>query len=204
MGQAVKLADTAKYHAARVGNGGISGDDPNKVIKLRCKMAQAQHLQERMKAANKVAKSKRKNYTDEEKIADLQEMGFSHADAVALLTPKYGRFYGFESYQLSNNSAEIRRIADRIAEEEANQAAANTPDATYTMPNGDDVTIVFDADDNRIRLYFPGKPNESVRSIVKRNGFNWSPYNKEWQRKMTVNARRSVQYLVKELGMIEA
>ena len=211
MGKAVALADTAKYHAARaarIGHAGINGDDPNKLIKLRRKLAQAQHLQAQMKAANQVIKRKRKGDTDAQKIADLQAMGFSPTAAVKLLMPDANRI-GFAAYQLSNNSAEIRRIAERITQEQANQQAAETPDRTYTMPNGDQVTVTFDAADNRIRVCFPGKPfggthgepDEATRATLKHNGFNWSPYNKAWQRQITANARYALRTVIAALKM---
>ena len=208
MGKAVALADTAKYHAARaarIGNAGISGDDPNKVIKLRRKLAQAQHLQEQMKAANQVIK--RKNNTAEQKIFDLEAMGYSRTDAAKLLIPDFANRIGFAPYQLSNNSAEIRHIAERITQEQANQQAAETPDRTYTLPNGDRVTVTFDAADNRIRVCFPGKPfggthgepDEATRATLKHNGFNWSPYNKAWQRQITANARYALRTVIAAL-----
>ena len=202
MGKAVALADTAKYHAARaarIGHAGINGDDPNKLIKLRRKLAQAQHLQEQMKAANKVIK--RKNDTAEQKIFDLEAMGYSATAAAKLLLPDFAKRIGFAPYQLSNNSAEIRRIADRITQEQANQQAAETPDRTYTMPNGDQVTVTFDAADNRIRICFPGKPDEATRAMLSQKGFNWSPYNKAWQRQITANARYALLNVIAALGM---
>ena len=212
MGKAVALADTAKYHAARaarIGNAGISGDDPNKIIKLRRKLAQAQHLQEQMKAANQVIKRKRKGDTDAQKLADLQAMGYSPTAAAKLLLPDFANQIGFAAYQISNNNAEIRRITDRITQEQANQQAAETPDRTYTLPNGDRVTVTFDATDNRIRVCFPGKPfggthgepDEATRATLSQKGFNWSPSNKAWQRQITANARYALLNVIAALGM---
>lgn len=204
LGKGVELASTAKYHAARaarVGKGGISGDDPNAVIKLRRKLALAEKLQQRMKDANKIAKSKRKGYTDEQKVKDLQAQGYTLEQSYKIMAPDFAGRIGFPAYALSNNNAEIKRIRQRIDEEIANAEARNTPDADYTMPNGDIVTVEFDGEDNRIRLHFPGKPQPEVRSVLKRNGFRWSRYNGAWQRQNTANARAVLDYVLRQLEM---
>lgn len=206
-GKSVKLAETAKYHAARaarVGKSGISADDPNKIIKLRVKMAQLDKLQRTMVAANKIVRSKRKAYSQDEKIADLVALGLTEKQAHELFVPDYGSRIGFPSYALSNNSAEIRRLRDRIAIELSNIAAvAQAQDKTYRLPDGMEVELVWDAGNNRVRFCFDGKPDADVRGVVKSNGFNWSRYNSAWQRKITANARYAVRQVIRELEMEE-
>ena len=97
--------------------------------------------------------------------------------------------------------SKIRRIAERITQEQANQQAAAQPDRTYTLPNGHQVTVTFDAADNRIRICFPGKPDEATRATLGQNGFNWSPYNNAWQRKITANARYALRTVIAALKM---
>lgn len=43
------------------------------------------------------------------------------------------------------------------------------------------VEVVIDPQENRIRLHFPGKPSQEVRSQLKSLGFRWSPTNMAWQ-----------------------
>lgn len=51
-----------------------------------------------------------------------------------------------------------------------------------------DVKVVHDIADNRIRLFFPGKPEQKMIQTLKSRGFKWSPRNKAWQRQLTPNA----------------
>lgn len=91
------------------GMGGISADDPNAVSKLESKLAKLEQAQETMKAVNAYY---RKNKTldgcphlSPEQIEKLKaSMSGSYR-----ANPK-----PFESYQLSNNNAEIHRLKDRI------------------------------------------------------------------------------------------
>jgi len=46
------------------------------------------------------------------------------------------------------------------------------------------VVLKTNKDDNRVQLFFDGKPDEDIRTILKRNGFRWSPYNGCWQRQL--------------------
>ena len=91
------------------GMGGISADDPNAVSKLESKLAKLEQAQETMKAVNAYY---RKNKTldgcphlSTEQIEKLKEAMSGSYRA----NPK-----PFESYQLSNNNAEIHRLKDRI------------------------------------------------------------------------------------------
>lgn len=52
--------------------------------------------------------------------------------------------------------------------------------------------VIENAEINRLQIVFDGKPNDEVRTIIKSNGYKWSPKNKTWQRQLTDNARASV------------
>jgi hypothetical protein len=41
---------------------------------------------------------------------------------------------------------------------------------------------------DRLQVWFSGKPEETLRAKLKSNGFNWSPTNATWQRKLNDNA----------------
>ena len=51
-----------------------------------------------------------------------------------------------------------------------------------------EVKVISNTDVNRLQIIFNGKPEESVRSFLKKNGYKWSPTNNAWQRQLTPNA----------------
>ena len=55
-------------------------------------------------------------------------------------------------------------------------------DTTEQEVNG--ITITKDLEDNRIRLHFPGKPKDEIRTLLKAHGFRWSYSNDAWQRQL--------------------
>lgn len=78
-------------------------------------------------------------------------------------------------YELSNLSSNIQQVKKRIEHLEGLKAM---PEKVEEI-NG--TTIKIDKEINRVVILFPSKPNEEIRSKLKRNGFRWSPYNKAWQ-----------------------
>lgn len=40
-----------------------------------------------------------------------------------------------------------------------------------------EINVVENYSENRIQLFFDGKPDEATRKELKRNGFRWSGYN---------------------------
>jgi len=166
----------------------IESGELDALEKLRAKLAKLEQLQATMKAANKIAR--KKSLTEEEKIAQLTELdGISEKTARALLVPNMGQI-GFESFRLTNNNANIRRLKKRI------QAVTALQDADPIEFGGEDFEIYEDDVDNRIRIEFPGKPSRVVCSWLKSHGWNYSPRNTAWQRKITANARRVAQSFI--------
>jgi hypothetical protein len=94
--------------------GGISSDDPNALKKLQTKLAETEHFQDVMKKVNAVIKN---CPTTEMRIKALLPLSNNEVSlARKLLEPDYAGRVGFKAYQLTNNSAEIRRLRERIAE----------------------------------------------------------------------------------------
>ena len=73
-------------------------------------------------------------------------------------------------------------------EERTPKTRSGRPSAQYQLPGGGRVEIRQDQDDNRIRLFFPGKPSDEQRARLKKRGFRWSPRAGAWQRQLTENA----------------
>ena len=85
---------------------------------------------------------------------------------------------GADSYHLSNLGQNIRSVKQRI---EYLKKQENIQDIEEIYG---EITLKVDKEDNRVRLIFPGKPSEEIRTKLKSNGFRWSPYNVAWQRQL--------------------
>jgi len=80
------------------------------------------------------------------------------------------------------------QLGELRAKEEGGESSAGAPSTLYRLPGGGRVEIRQDQDDNRIRLFFPGKPSDDQRARLKKRGFRWSPRAGAWQRQLTENA----------------
>ena len=198
LGQSVKLADKANYYEGKadsVGKAGISSDDPNAIAKLGQKYKALKRQQAMMKDANKIIRSK---VDDAEKIKKLQEIGVSDEVAHKLITPDFMGRTGYADYKLTGNTAEMRRIIDRVLEIDKNkERAAETPKSEDYSKYG--FKVERNTDINRLQLKFDGKPDEKTRTLLKSSGFRWSPRESAWQRQLTGNAEYSLKNIVKKL-----
>lgn len=55
--------------------------------------------------------------------------------------------------------------------------------------------VIQNEQENRLQLKFDGKPDEETRSLLKKNGYKFSPSRGVWQRQLTNNARYSVRLI---------
>lgn len=170
------------------GTGGISSDDPQAIAKLKVKLTALEAIQDTMKQVNAYY---RKHKTldgcpglTKDQIYDIQ-VGM---DRSWRNEPK-----PFESYELSNNNANIRRIKARIEELEKREAEP--------APNGwtfDGGEVVMNKEENRLQILFDGKPDEQTRTILKSHGFRWAPSQGAWQRQLTDNAIYAAKKITQE------
>lgn len=154
---------------------------------LKAKIAQAEKLQEMMKAANAIL---RRNIPDSEKIRLIIQTGFKEENARELLKPDFAGRIGF-SYQLTNNSAEIRRLKGRLAELESKEI---TPTTEISFEGG---RIVDNKELDRVQIIFDQKPSQEVINSLRGEGWHWSPSNMAWQRKRTDAAIMSARRITK-------
>jgi hypothetical protein len=192
-GKAFALHDQAAEldrRAAAVGKGGISSDDPEALGKLRAKLADMEDRHERMKRTNTLIRR--------EDRAGLERMGYT-ADAIEkLFRPDFRGRAGFASYELTNSSANIRRVRDRIA------ALEKMAEHTDREEQGQGYTYREDVEDNRAVFLFDAKPEKTVRDLLKRNAFVFSPTRSPagksaYVRKLTPNAIATAKYLRPQL-----
>jgi hypothetical protein len=132
-------------------------------------------MQAKAKLINKAVRSK----TPE---ASLRALGISEKLVQAALKPDdFGRL-GVPSYVITNNGAELRRLQGRL---KVLTERAETPAPAPLEAEGG-VRVV--EEENRVRIYFPGKPDEAVRATLKSHGFKWAPSAGAWQRMASPDA----------------
>lgn len=153
----------------------IMAGDADAVERLQREHDTATRVHARMKAANAAIRKHAKAGPDAQ-VEALMAQGFTEPRARDLLKPDFCGRIGFADYEITNNGANIRRIAARIA---ALEQAKAQPDTEREGANG--VRMEDSPADNRVRLFFPGKPADDVRAKLKAHGFRWSPTVGAWQ-----------------------
>jgi len=179
MGKSAEAEKKAAYYEERAtaaaNNNMISSDDPDAIQKLRTRIAKLETKQEKMKAVNKIVKSRRKTYTEEQKKTDLVRLGYPEKIAVLFFEPDYCGRIGFPSYELTNNNGNIRRLRARLEEMGKHQ------DDVSQEIQIDGIEIIDNVEENRVQVFFPGKPDVNIRKELKSAGFRWAPSNGCWQ-----------------------
>lgn len=182
-------ADQARDRAkAAANNHAISSDDPEALNRLRNRLAKLERLQEQMKAANAAIRLKDTAKGD----AKLAELGFSPIDIAKLRQPDFMGRVGFPAYALTNNSATIRSVKERIVELEA-MASGPAPEG-WTFDGGE---VICNVPENRLQVRFDSIPDEETRSALKSCGFHWSRFAGVWQRQLTRNAIAAARHVLK-------
>lgn len=172
MRKSIELDSKADYYEQRAkaieNNRSIFSDDPEATTKIADRIAKLEQRQELMKAANKLVKK-----NDREGLAKL---GFDDKVIDSLFKPDCFGNLGFASYAITNNGANIRRLKRRMADLDK----LSDSQSSETVINN--VTINANVEENRVQIFFPGKPDANVRSELKANGFRWAPSVGAWQR----------------------
>lgn len=158
----------------RPGDRPIMAGDDNATERLKEKIAEAEKLQARMKEVNaKIRRHAKAGF--ESQVAALVAVGVVESVARELLTPDFCGRIGFPSYELTNNQANIRRMKERL---QAITAAKEQPETSFI---GENARLEDSPSENRIRLFFPGKPAQEIRARLKSRGFRWTPSLGCWQ-----------------------
>ena len=163
------------------------------VERLQSKLDTLTELHDKMKAANKIVRSKK--LSEEEQIDGLVALGLNEKQAVEILKPtERWQSVGFPTYQLQNNLAKIK---DTQAAIERHKAMAEAEDKEIKFNGG---RVVVCNSDERMRFYFDEIPPVEVRNLMKRNAFKWSPKNGAWQRQLTANCKFDTKRILAELN----
>ena len=163
------------------------------VERLQSKLDTLTELHEKMKAANKIVRSKK--MVEAEQIDELVALGFNEQQAIEILKPtERWQSVGFQTYQLQNNLAKIK---DTQAAIERHKAMAEAEDKEIKFNGG---RVVVCNSEERMRFYFDSIPPVEVRNLMKRNAFKWSPKNGAWQRQLTANCKFDTKRILAELN----
>jgi hypothetical protein len=152
----------------------IYAGDGDAIERLEAKVTQAEALQVRMRETNATIRRHKKD-GELSQIAALMLMGYRESHARELLQPDFCGRIGYADYQLTNNGANIRRMKERLEHITRLQATPGQ-EIEGTLARFEDCPK-----ENRVRLFFPGKPDEAVRTELKGNGFRWTPSLGCWQ-----------------------
>ena len=166
------------------GMGGISADDPQAVQKLEKKLESLEKSQETMKAVNAYyRKHKTLDGCPHLPPEQLEKLKADMASSWHLGDKP------FATWALSNNSAEIRRVKDRI------KSLSQQKEIGFVGWEFDGGKVEANTEVNRLQIFFEDKPDEATREALKSNGFRWSPKAGAWQRQLTSNAYYAADYV---------
>ena len=166
------------------GMGGISADDPQAVQKLEKKLESLEKSQETMKAVNAYyRKHKTLDGCPHLSPEQLEKLKANMASSWHLGDKP------FATWALSNNSAEIRRVKDRI------KSLSQQKEIGFVGWEFDGGKVEANTEANRLQIFFEDKPDEATREALKSNGFRWSPKAGAWQRQLTSNAYYAADYV---------
>lgn len=155
----------------------INKSDSDAIEQYREKLARLTKERDNMKAVNAAWR----RYERSQDPIELRGLGFSDNE-IARMTGNIASAYSWEKqphprWQISNLGAVIRDTEKKLAGAEAR---ATQPERKIA---NDETGIRLEDSpvDNRVRLFFPGKPTAEIRTQLKRNGFRWAPSIGCWQ-----------------------
>lgn len=194
-------AKELRSRAAAVGTGGISSDDPDAVTKLRVKLDNLERDQRTGKAINAAWRKAGKPAPDAgrevwQRVADAVGMSDNDMGKIRLRMARQPYHeQPFPAYWLQNLSANIRRVRQRIEQLSTRDDLAPRP--AIECPEG--VTVEEDRDENRVAIYFPGKPSDETRANLKSFGFRWNRRMGAWTRHLNNGAWHAAQAVIRTL-----
>ena len=159
------------------GMGGIRQDDPQAIPKLQKKLDELVKAQETMKAVNAYY---RKHGTLDG-CPHLSPDNIENLKADMASSWHYEK-KPFQSWELSNNNAEIHRVRQRI------ESLTRAKETVYVGWEFDGGHVEANREQSRLQVFFEDKPDADARQQLKEHGFRWAPSVGAWQRLLNGNA----------------
>ena len=190
--KSVEKQEQAEYYeeklAAAKKNTAISSDNPEAIELLEDKISKLKARQQRYKDMNKYYR-KHKTMLGFEDLSD---------EKAAEINKRIEEDYSFNkkpapSYILSNLNAMIKSTEKRL------EQLKELDEMVYEEIEFDNCTVISNDETNRVEMHFGYKPDEDVRSLLKRKGFKWSRNNECWQRLRNKNSLNIAISLAKEI-----
>lgn len=157
-------------------------------------LQQREAHQETMKKANVIIR-KAKGPMTIEAVDQLRGLSISEENIRELFFPKFSRGQGYQHWELSNNLQCIHRLRERVQLLESKAIKHVEGEKTDIVISGITITQNYEAD--RVQIVFPGKPESQTIAKLKKGGWRWSPSGGCWQRKLTSQATKDAQVLLK-------
>ena len=159
------------------GMGGIRQDDPQAIPKLEKKLAGLEKAQETMKAVNAY-------YRKHGTLDGCPHLSPENLEKLkaAMVSGWHYEKKPFQSWELSNNNAEIRRIRQRI------DSLTRARETVYVGWEFEGGHVEANREQSRLQVFFEDKPNADARQQLKEHGFRWAPSVGAWQRLLNGNA----------------
>jgi hypothetical protein len=190
--KSVTEGEKAAYYADKAdtasSNRTISGDNPEAVKLYQDKLEKLEADQERMKTVNKAYKKG---------DAELKALGMDDGQ-IANVKADIQKSHPwddkpFPTWALSNNSAEIRRIKEKIE----TLGRLDGLEAELIKFSGGKLRISVDI--NRVQFIFDDIPVPEIRAMLKSHGFKWARSEGAWQRQRTLNAIHVAKRLISDI-----
>lgn len=166
----------------------IKSSDANAIEQLKNKI-------EQLEAEHKMHLACNRYYKKHGTLKGFDGLDPSDADKIEEFVKRNPLAQPFITY---NETANIRRYKERL-DNLIKEKQGGFTEQIETDDENELYKVVENKDIMRLQILFDGVPNASVREILKKNGFRWSPKNKAWQRQLTNNARLAYQRIKDEL-----
>lgn len=178
---------------ASAGSDAIKSGDAHAVEKLRQKLERLENLQDIMRETNAY-------YRKEKTLDGCPCLSLDDIEKIKteMAKPWFLGNVPFAPYSLTNNSAKIRQVKERIESlEKAKEAGTQEHSADDIGIDG--LRVIENTEAMRIQFIFEDKPDEDTRSVLKSNGFKWSPSAGAWQRLLNGNGKYAAKTVLQKL-----